>query len=130
MKAETNTEAVRIDKWLWATRFFKTRTLAADAVERGKVRVNGDAVKPARTLKSGETLLIDNGATLWEVVVVGLTDTRRAASIAQAMYQETEASVKKREALAENRRYFSEPTAALRVRPTKRDRRLLDKSGN
>jgi ribosome-associated heat shock protein Hsp15 len=125
-----NAESTRIDKWLWATRFFKTRTQAADAVERGKVRVNGDAVKPARSLKAADTLTIDNGATLWEVVVLGLTDVRRAASIAQTMYQETEASLKKRQALAENRRYFSEPTAAFKGRPTKRDRRLIDKSGS
>lgn len=123
-------ETTRIDKWLWATRFFKTRTQAADAVERGKVRVNGDAVKPARSLKIDDSLTIDTGAALWEVVVLGLTDVRRAASIAQGMYQETEASVEKRQALAENRRYFREPTAALKVRPTKRDRRLLDKSGS
>jgi ribosome-associated heat shock protein Hsp15 len=92
--------------------------------------VNGDAVKPARSLKAADTLTIDNGATLWEVVVLGLTDVRRAASIAQTMYQETEASLKKRQALAENRRYFSEPTAAFKGRPTKRDRRLIDKSGS
>ena len=124
-----NTDPVRIDKWLFATRFFKTRTLAADAVERGKVRVEGETVKPARNLKAGDTLTIDNGATLWEVVVLGLTDKRASASIAQTMYQETEASIAKREALAENRRYFREPTAALKIRPTKRDRRLIDKSG-
>ena len=122
-------ESVRIDKWLWAARFFKTRSLATDAVERGKVRQNGERTKPAHAVKVGHTLSIDNGATVWEVRVVGLSDIRGSAAIAQGLYQETESSLEKRRLEAENRRYYSEPGAMLKGRPTKRDRRLMDKSG-
>jgi ribosome-associated heat shock protein Hsp15 len=124
----TTVEAVRIDKWLWAARFFKTRTLASDAVDNGKVRLNDERTKPARNLKLGDTLAIDNGAGVWEVVVLLLADTRGAAVIAQTLYRETEQSVARRSALAEDRRFFREPTVEIKGRPTKRDRRLLDKA--
>lgn len=122
-------EGVRIDKWLWAARFFKTRSLATDAVDSGKVKLNDDRVKPARGVKAGDTLSIDNGATEWEVVVTGLADKRGSATIAQGLYRETEASIAKRQAAAEDRRFFREPSSAIKGRPTKRDRRLIDKSG-
>ena len=121
-------ESVRIDKWLWAARFFKTRSLATDAVDSGKVKFNGDRVKPARGVKPGDRLDIDNGATEWEVVVRELSDVRRAASLAQALYLETEESVQRRAAAAEDRRYFREPGADFKGRPTKRDRRLISRS--
>lgn len=123
-------DSVRIDKWLWAARFFKTRTLASDAVDNGKVRLDGERVKPARGVKTGDLLSIDNGATVWEVKVAALSDKRAAAPIAHALYQETEASLAKRQSEAEQRRFFKEPSAALKGRPTKRDRRLLDKSSS
>jgi len=122
------TDAVRIDKWLWAARFFKTRSLATDAVDGGKVRLNGDRVKPARNVKPGDRLQIDNGSTEWEVVVQGVADKRGSAAIAQTLYTETEDSIARREQQAEQRRFFREPSAALKGRPTKRDRRLIDKS--
>ncbi len=121
-------ESVRIDKWLWAARFFKTRSLATDAVDSGKVRLNGDRVKPARSVKIGDRLAIDNGSTEWEVMVQGLSDTRGPASVAQGLYAETEASVIKRQQEAERRKLFPEPGAVLKGRPTKRDRRKLDQS--
>ncbi|HEY4317718.1 MAG TPA: S4 domain-containing protein [Herbaspirillum sp.] len=121
-------ESVRIDKWLWAARFFKTRSLAADAVESGKVRWNDERTKPARILKLGDLLHIDNGATVWQVEVLGLSDKRGAAAIAQALYLETPASSARRQAEAEQRKLFHEPTSHLKGRPTKRDRRLLDQS--
>lgn len=121
-------EAVRIDKWLWAARFFKTRTLASDAVDNGKVRLNDERTKPAHNLKIGDILAIDNGASVWEVTVLLLSDTRSSAAIAQTLYRETEQSVVKRATLAEDRRYFREPTMEIKGRPTKRDRRLLDKT--
>ena len=86
-------------------------------------------MKPARSVKNGDTLSIDNGATEWEVVVTGLADKRGSATIAQGLYQETEASIAKRQAAAEDRRFFREPSSAIKGRPTKRDRRLIDKSG-
>jgi ribosome-associated heat shock protein Hsp15 len=121
-------ESVRIDKWLWAARFFKTRSLAADAVESGKVRWNDERAKPARILKLGDLLHIDNGATVWQVEVLGLSDKRGSAAIAQTLYLETPASGARRQAEAEQRKLFHEPTSHLKGRPTKRDRRLLDQS--
>ena len=124
------TDTVRIDKWLWAARFFKTRSLATDAVDGGKVRLNGERVKPARGVRIGDLLDIDNGATEWEVAVKALSDTRGSAAIAQALYAETEASLAKRQREAEQRKYFNEPANTIKGRPTKRDRRLLDRSGS
>ncbi|RXZ36273.1 RNA-binding S4 domain-containing protein [Oxalobacteraceae bacterium CAVE-383] len=121
-------DSVRIDKWLWAARFFKTRSLAADAVESGKVRWNDERAKPARILKIGDLLHIDNGATVWEVEVRGLSDKRGSAAVAQTLYLETPASGARRQAEAEQRKLFHEPTSHLKGRPTKRDRRLLDQS--
>jgi len=121
-------DSVRIDKWLWAARFFKTRTMATDAVDTGKIRLNGERVKPARGVKPGDRLDIDNGATEWEVVVRELSEVRRAASFAQALYQETVESVQRRARAAEDRRYFREPGADFKGRPTKRDRRLMTRS--
>jgi ribosome-associated heat shock protein Hsp15 len=123
-------EPVRIDKWLWAARFFKTRSLATDAVDSGKVRLNGDRVKPARPAKIGDTLQIDNGSTEWEVVVQDTAEKRGSATIAQTLYAETEKSIAKRQQLAEQRKFFREPSSVLKGRPTKRDRRLIDKSSS
>ena len=77
---------VRIDKWLWAARFFKTRSLATDAVDNGKVRLDGERIKPARAVKAGDLLLIDNGADTWEVTVLGISDKRGAAPVARLLY--------------------------------------------
>lgn len=122
------TGPVRIDKWLWAARFFKTRSLAAAAVQAGKVRVGGERVKPARMLACGNLLTIDNDAEIWEVTVVALSEQRGPAPIARTLYVETDASSARRQAEAERRRLFREPAAELKGRPTKRDRRLLDQS--
>lgn len=124
----TNSTTVRIDKWLWAARFFKTRSLATDAVDGGKVRLNGERVKPARSVKPGDTLDIDNGSTEWEVEVRDLSETRGPASVAQTLYAETPESITRRQQKAEQRKFFQEPGEAIRGRPTKRDRRKLDGS--
>ena len=120
-------ENVRIDKWLWAARFFKTRSMATDAVDTGKIKLNGDRVKPARGVKPGDRLEIDIGSTAWEVVVKELSYVRRSANFAQTLYEETEGSVERRAKAAEDRRYFREPGADLKGRPTKRDRRLINR---
>lgn len=119
-------DGIRLDKWLWAARFFKTRSLATDAIERGRVTVNGDRVKPARNVKVGDVLEIDNGSDQWEVDVMNLSDVRGPAPVARNLYEETEVSVARRAALAEQRRLYREPSAQLKGRPTKRDRRHLD----
>lgn len=123
----TVSDSVRIDKWLWAARFFKTRSLATDAVDSGKVRLNGERIKPARSVKIGDTLDIDNGSTEWEVTVQGLSDKRGSAPVAQTLYSETERSIAERQKKAEQRKFFREPSEAIKGRPTKRDRRLLDR---
>ncbi|MGX4642789.1 RNA-binding S4 domain-containing protein [Massilia sp. SYSU DXS3249] len=120
---------VRIDKWLWAARFFKTRSLAADAVDRGRVRIAGEPVKPARNVKLNEKIFIDNGSDRWEVVVLGLSDKRGAAPIARALYRETEESIQRRENDSEARRLFPEPGSSIKGRPTKRDRRAISRAG-
>lgn len=119
--------SIRIDKWLWAARFFKTRSLATDAVEGGRIRLNGERTKPSRGVKIGDTLKIDNGSTEWEVKVQGLADKRGSASIAQTLYAETEESMQERQRKAEQRKFFHEPSEGIKGRPTKRDRRQLDK---
>ncbi|GJI96396.1 RNA-binding S4 domain-containing protein [Duganella vulcania] len=122
-------ESVRLDKWLWAARFFKTRSLATEAVDSGKVKLGGDKVKPARAVRIGDTLDIDNGSDRWEVDVMNLSDVRAAAPIARNLYEETDASVARRADVAENRRLYREPGADIKGRPTKRDRRQLGKAG-
>lgn len=124
------TDTVRIDKWLWAARFFKTRSLATDAVDNGKVRLNGDRIKPARSVRIGDTLDIDNGATEWQIVVQNLSDMRGSATAAQTLYAETDASIVKRQKEADKKKYFREPGSTIKGRPTKRDRRQLDRSNS
>lgn len=119
---------VRIDKWLWAARFFKTRSLATDAVDNGKVRLDGERIKPARAVKIDDKLLIDNGAEIWEIVVLGISDKRGSAPVARLLYAETHESVSKRENELEARKLYREPGTTIKGRPTKRDRRALSKA--
>jgi ribosome-associated heat shock protein Hsp15 len=119
---------VRIDKWLWAARFFKTRSLATDAVDNGKVRLGGERIKPARAVKTGDLLAIDNGAETWEVTVMGISDKRGAAPVARLLYAETEASIARRANEAEGRKLYREPGSMIKGRPTKHDRRALSKA--
>ncbi|AOJ67799.1 MULTISPECIES: RNA-binding S4 domain-containing protein [Burkholderia] len=121
---------LRIDKWLWAARFFKTRSLAADAVEKGRVRIGGAAVKPAKEVRVGDRVDVTIEGVVWEVDVLGVCDVRGPASVAQTLYAETEAGREKRLAELERRRHFREPAAQLHGRPTKRDRRVIDRFSN
>ena len=122
-------ERIRIDKWLWAARFFKTRSLASAAVDGGKVLLNDIRVKPAKEIKTGDMLNISVGQMRWVVVVRGLAEKRGPACVAQQLYEETEASCAAREALRDQARLSSEPGATIRGRPTKRDRRRIDRFG-
>jgi ribosome-associated heat shock protein Hsp15 len=119
---------VRIDKWLWAARFFKTRSMAADAVDRGRVRIDGEPVKPARNVKVNDKLVIDNGSDRWEVVVAAISDKRGPAPVARELYFETDESIAKRENDKTARRLFPEPSLDIKGRPTKRDRRAISKA--
>lgn len=119
------TERMRIDKWLWAARFFKTRSLANQTIEGGHVRLNGQAVKPARELRIGDSLDIVAGGTQWTVIVRGLNEQRRPAVEAQQLYEETPESAARRAAEKEERRLAPAPGSDLRGRPTKKARRQL-----
>jgi ribosome-associated heat shock protein Hsp15 len=124
-------EKTRIDKWLWAARFFKTRSLATDAVNRGHVQMQQQDVKPSREVKVGDTLTIWQAKVPHTVVVQGISEQRGPAPIAQQLYAETPESTQRRALAAENRRLSPEPALSLEHgRPTKRDRRDLDKGWN
>ena len=117
-------DRLRIDKWLWAARFYKTRSLACEAIDKGRVQVNGVAVKPARELKAGDMVQLRNGPTLRTVQVLAISDRRGGAPEAALLYSETAESVQIRLAAAEQRRLAPEPALSLvHGRPTKRDRR-------
>lgn len=121
--------SLRVDKWLWAARFFKTRSLASDAVSGGKVKLNGAATKPARDIKVGDKLEIANGETRWTVTVQALSDKRGPAPEARLLYEETPESIAAREAERNSRKFVQDPAADLHGRPTKRDRRQMDRYG-
>lgn len=121
---------VRIDKWLWAARFFKTRSLATDAVGGGKIKLNGAPTKASRDVKIGDRLDIFNGDTRWEVVVRTLSEKRGPASEARLLYEETPDSMAAREAEQMRRKFTVEPSADIHGRPTKRDRRQIDRFRN
>ena len=120
-------ERVRLDKWLWAARFFKTRAIAATAIETGKVEVNGERAKRAKQLQIGDSLRIRIGPYHHIVTVRGLSEIRGPAPVAAKLYEETPESRAKRAAEEQRRRTYREPAAALHGRPTKRDRRVIDK---
>ncbi|WP_246796810.1 RNA-binding S4 domain-containing protein [Burkholderia perseverans] len=121
---------LRIDKWLWAARFFKTRSLAADAVEKGRVRIGGVPVKPSKDVRVGDRVEVTIDTAVWQVDVLGICDLRGPAAIAQTLYAETGEGRAKRLAELERRRHYREPAAELHGRPTKRDRRIIDKLSN
>lgn len=124
--AEQHTEAaLRIDRWLWAARFFKTRSAAAEAVSGGKVHLNGQRIKPSRSVRAGDALEIRRGALQMTVIVRGVLAQRRPAREAQLLYEETDQSRALRERLAEQRRVLRGDTVAMAGRPSKRDRREL-----
>ena len=119
-------DAVRVDKWLWAARFFKTRALATDAVLGGHVQVNGLRVKPAKDIRVGDALQIRIGTLEWIVDVRALADRRGPATAARALYEERAESKEAREQQALQRRLAKPIGADLGARPTKQDRRRLD----
>lgn len=123
-------DSVRIDKWLWAARFFKTRTLATTAVELGRVLQNGQRIKPAHSVKVGDLLEIQQTEQTWQVQVQRALDVRGSATVAQTMYQETAESMENRAKAALHKKYYREPGASVTGRPTKRDRRQLDFTRN
>lgn len=126
MQSDDTVEKFRIDKWLFAARFFKTRSLAAEAIERGRVSVNDQRVKPAKVLAIGDKLTIRINNYQYDIEVLGLSNKRGSASVAQQLYRETDESREKRELLAA--RLKAQPQLFYtKGRPTKRDRREIER---
>ena len=122
-------DKLRIDKWLWAARFYKTRSLAVEEISKGRVRVNDVEAKPSREVKVGDTVALRQGPVTRTLVVRGISSQRGAAPVAQQLYEETEESQRLRALAAEQHRMASDPANSLEHgRPTKRDRRTLDKA--
>jgi ribosome-associated heat shock protein Hsp15 len=120
------TPGVRLDKWLWAARFFKTRSLASDEIGKNRVWVNGQVAKASREVKLGDRIEMRQNQVPRTIVVLGLSPQRGSASIAAGLFEETPESVQQRERVAQQRRLAPEPAQSLEQgRPTKRDRRVL-----
>jgi len=117
---------VRIDKWLWAARFFKTRSIAQQAIAAGRVKLNDARVKSSHVLKVDDAVTVRLGDAEWQIKVTALSDKRGPAEQARKLYQETEASRAERERRMDLRRWGAEPAQELKGRPTKRDRRRID----
>ena len=122
-------EKLRIDKWLWAARFYKTRSLAVEEIDKGRVRVNDLEVKPSREVKVGDTVALRQGTLVRTLVVRGISSQRGPAPVAQQLYEETPESLALKAQAAEQRHLTSDPASTLEHgRPTKRDRRSMDKA--
>jgi ribosome-associated heat shock protein Hsp15 len=125
MESEARMTSMRMDKWLWAARFFKTRALAAKACDLGRIRTRDIEAKPARDVHPGDMLHIKNEGGEFEVVVLGLSEIRGPASVAQTLYRETEASKEQRQKAAEERKAMQQFAPLPERRPSKRDRRRI-----
>lgn len=125
MTQDAKSESQRLDKWLWAARFYKTRSLAVEAISGGKVHLNGQRIKPSRTVRVEDTLTISKPPYEFEIVVQGLNLQRRPASEAQMLYQETQESIEKREILREQIKNEPLGFRQQKGRPSKRDRRNI-----
>jgi len=127
--ADVSSEGVRLDKWLWAARFYKTRALAVEEIGKGRVEINGQSAKPSRDLKLGDHVRLRQGVVVREVLVLAISHVRGPAPVAQGLYEETAESIAAREKMAEQRRLAPEPAQQIaenrQGRPTKVDRRKL-----
>lgn len=127
MNADRHDEELRLDKWLWAARFFKTRQLAVEAINGGKIEVNGQRAKPGRTIRPGARLEIHKDSLIWEIEVLAINKQRRPASEAALLYREDEASRARREERLRERRDLGLGAGSADGRPTKRDRRQIQR---
>lgn len=117
----------RIDKWLWAARFFKTRSQATDAVTGGKVEINGESAKPSKSVKVGDRIRLRLGPVEFRLTVTGIAERRGSAAVAQTLYAESPESIAERERVAAQRRFAAAPAYEEKGRPSKKDRRELDR---
>ncbi len=122
---KTPLDKMRLDKWLWAARFFKTRSLATQAIDNGRVKLNGERAKPARDVRPGDRLDVHIGDYDWTLTVRALAMQRGPAPVAQALYVEDPASQARRQQQVSERKLAGNPAAAIKGRPTKRDRRQI-----
>jgi ribosome-associated heat shock protein Hsp15 len=123
--------ALRIDKWLWAARFYKTRSLACDEIGKSRVQLNGQDAKPSKEVKVGDTVHLRQGPVQRTVRVLALSDVRGPAPVAQLLYTETPDSIEARQKAAEQHRLAREPALSIEQgRPTKRDRRQIERNWN
>jgi ribosome-associated heat shock protein Hsp15 len=122
-------DKIRIDKWLWAARFYKTRSLATDEINKGRIEVNQQTAKPSREVKTGDTVSIRREGLVRTVTVLGLSAMRGAAPVAQTLYADTPESIQAKDAYVQQRRFATEPALSIEHgRPTKRDRRELQQA--
>ncbi|MGI8545731.1 MAG: RNA-binding S4 domain-containing protein [Gemmatimonadaceae bacterium] len=124
--ADNDAESIRLDKWLWAARFYKTRSIAADAVDGGKVHLNAERVKRSKSVRVGDEVQVRSGPYESRVRVLAVSERRGAASVAAELYEELPESITAREALAAQRRLASFPGSHEIGRPSKRERRQID----
>jgi ribosome-associated heat shock protein Hsp15 len=122
---KTPLDRMRLDKWLWTARFFKTRSLATQAIDNGRVKLNGDRVKPAREVRPGDRLELNLGDFVWVLTVRGLSMQRGPAPVAQQLYEEDPGSQARRQQQVDARKLAANPAAEIKGRPTKRDRRQI-----
>ena len=118
---------MRLDKWLWVARLFKTRSLAAAAIERGQVRASGTRLKPSHTVRAGERLSVQRGDEMFELVLLGMSPVRGSSTLARTLYEESPESLAARLQARESSRLMKEPAAALKGRPSKRQARALQR---
>jgi ribosome-associated heat shock protein Hsp15 len=120
-------DRVRVDKFLWAARFYKTRSISTEAIDGGRVRINGERVKPAKEVKVGDRIELRAGDAAYTIVVKALADKRGSADVARTLYDETADSMASRATQSEKRRRLADPAEQIIARPTKKDRRTLDR---
>ena len=126
-KDDQNNETMRLDKWLWCARFYKTRGLAAEAIKTGKIKIKGDRVKPARMIRTGEELLIRRGPYTFQIVIISLTKQRRSAAEAALLFEENAESIATRVITAKQLQANNAMSTRTKGRPSKRERRSLTK---
>ena len=125
MERNPGQEKLRVDRWLWAARFFKTRSLAKSAIENGKIEQNGNRIKASKEIAQGDLLSVRRGDTVQVVRVLALTDKRGSATIAQGLYEETEQSILEREIVTEKKKIIRAGYSSPKSKPSKKDRRKI-----